>query len=488
MGDYWQITRVYLNGKTASLWCFLLLCLLAVSGFGEELERNVGTAMGGVLSKKSYLAMFAYFNACLLGALLRDNLARPWALVMPHYRKKHLLVTAFLAVSLLAIPMLLIAPVGTTDIAWLSVVVIFLTCVAAGLWTLHQPTLGVLALPFLAFVFTPASSSPLLAAFLAGTSLLTSAMLIFVSLSSLAALAWRLLSFNAESPEYATARVWGDFLRGQFPLGLIGPSFQGSFFQGSLTTEKQANGHPWGSPISSMSNLQQVDKLSSSSERILWERLKLWRLGTSQTPTFVSVGYLMGLALLMMPPMVVLQRWAGVENPAKSVVVIMSVMVMTNPITIWIPWIKRLPRLGYESLRPRTRHEFIRELGLSLLSDIAQFWLGGVLTAGIAAAIWARELLQFNHAVLFILGTGAGQLCVFGAMGIWLLKRRGMAASLTRQFHPLLAMACWTLFVVMNERVGFEVNLALTFILASLSVATIWLAYRRWCRTDLNWL
>ena len=169
MGDYLRIARAYLSRTAAALWCFMFLCLLSVSAdVGDTFARNPGGILGGVLSRKSYMAMFAYFNACLLGVLLRDNIAHPWASVLPRYRQKHLLVTALIALFFLGIPMFSMEFVGTSDIAPTSVAVIFLTCLAAGLWTLHHPVLGVLAFPFLVFAMAPSSSSPVLAAFLRG--------------------------------------------------------------------------------------------------------------------------------------------------------------------------------------------------------------------------------------------------------------------------------------------------------------------------------
>jgi hypothetical protein len=84
----------------------MFLCLLIVSAVDGELARNQGGILGGLLSRKSYMAMFAYFNACVLGVLLRDNIAHPWASVLPHYRKKHLLVTTLIALFFLGIPCL----------------------------------------------------------------------------------------------------------------------------------------------------------------------------------------------------------------------------------------------------------------------------------------------------------------------------------------------------------------------------------------------
>jgi len=488
MGDYLRIARVYLSGTAAAAWCLTFFCLLYFSAVGEELARNDGTILlGGVLARKSYMAMFAYFNACLLGVLLRDNIAHPWASVLPRYRQKHLLVTTLIALFFLGIPMFSMEFAGTSDIAPTSVAVIFLACLAAGLWTLHHPLLGVLAFPFLVFVMARTSSSPALAAFLAGTTPATSGVLVCISLLALWAFAWRLLALHEETLEYAVARLWGDLLRGRGSARVWDEYLRG---QANTLAALPANQRAALQKVDALkkpfTNLKQVDDLSGYSERSLWQRLQLWRLGTAPTRTSMSVGYLMVITLVIIPPMVLIQRLAGGENPASATVVIFSVGVMTNPVTIWLPWIMRLQRLGYESLRPRTRQEFVRELGLAILWDIIQCWLGGVLFMGIVAAIWAPELLQVKNILLFILGTAVGQLCVYAMMGPWLLRflKRGILASLACAFCPFFAimLIVWAI----NSRNGVELNLAFASVLAAASLATIALAYRRWCRADLD--
>ena len=134
-------------------------------------------------------------------------------------------------------------------------------------------------------------------------------------------------------------------------------------------------------------------------------------------------------------------------------------------------------------MRPRTRQEFVSELGLALLWDITLCWLGGVLFMGIATAICAPELLQVKYIILFVVCTGVGQLCVY-AMGIWLLKR-GMIAFVCYETCAFMAIAMWMVWT-MNGRIGVEVNFAIASVLAAASVATILLAYRRWCRADLD--
>jgi hypothetical protein len=476
MGDYLRIARVYLYATPAAVWCFMFLALLSVSADVGELARNQGGILGGVLSKKSYMAMFAYFNACVLGVLLRDSLAHPWASLLPHYRKKHLLVTTLIALFFLGVPMFSMEFVGTSDVAPTSVAVIFLTCLAAGLLTLHHPLLGFLAFPFLAFVWAP-SSSPVLAGFLAGTNPPASAAFVFISLLALGALAWRLLVLNEEMLEYQVARVWGDFLRGRGQISR-GQAQTIADYLAALPADKRATPKNSGPLTNPFTNLNQIDNLSGYSERSLWQRLQLWRLGTAATRTWASVGFLMLITPLCILPFL----WT--EIPARNTVVIFSVQVMTNPFNIWLSWFNRRHRLGYESLRPRTRPEFVRELGLALLWDSIQFWLGGVLFMGITAAIWAPELLQVKNVILFVLCSGVGQLCVYALMGIWSLKR-GMVASIPCAVCAFMAIAQWIMWA-MDSSIGFEVNIAVASVLAAASVATIVLAYRHWCRADLD--
>jgi hypothetical protein len=477
MGDYLRIARVYLRGTAAAVWLFMFVCLLAESvaesAFDGDLPRHQGGVLGGVFSRKSYMAMFVYFNACVLGVVLRDSIAHPWASVLPHYRQKHLLVTMLIALLFLGIPTFSMVFVGTSDIAPTSVAVIFLTCLAAGLWTLHHPLMGFLAFPFLVFVMARSSSSPELAAFLAGTKPVASAALVFMSLAALWAFAWRLLALNEGMFEYAMARVWGDFLRGR------GQTFQKTIddYLAALPTDQRAALQNFDWQKKPFTNLKEVDNLSGYSERSLWQRFQLWRLGTAPTRASASVGGLMLITPIFILPFL----WT--ELPARNTVVIFSVQVMMNPFNIWPSWFKRRHRLGYESLRPRTRQEFVRELGLALLWDIIQCWLGGVLFMGIAAAIWAPELLQFKNLILFIFCTGVGQLCAC-AIGIWPLKR-GIVASISCTLCAFMAIAQWMIWT-MDGSISVEANVAIASILAAASVATIALAYRRWCLADLD--
>jgi hypothetical protein len=85
--------------------------------------------------------------------------------------------------------------------------------------------------------------------------------------------------------------------------------------------------------------------------------------------------------------------------------------------------------------------------------------------------------------ILFVFCTGVGQLCAY-AMGIWPLKD-GMVASVSCALCAFMAIAMW-MMLTMDGSIGVEANVAIVSVLAAASVATIALAYRRWCRADLD--
>jgi|GEM_PF-5364449 len=481
MSDYLRIASAYCNKVTVAVWCFLLICLLAICT-SEEFARNSGGVLGGVLSRKSYMAMFAYFNACLLGVLLRGHIAHPWATLVPHYRRKHLLVAASIAGILLALPMFLMGFLGTSDVAPSSVAVIFLTCLAAGMWTLHQPLSGFLAIPFLAFVAMPASSFPALANFLEGANPVVSVVLAWISLFALGVLAWRLLTLSEGKLEYAMARLWGDLFHGRTQSS----GEQSKLFHeyvAALPADQRATWKDFDTWKSSFNNLKELDGLSGCSERTLWQRMQLWRLGTTLAPTSISLGRLMLTTPLFVLPFVYLPAWMGAALPARDTVVIFSVQVMMNPFHIWLFWFMRRSRLGYESLRPRTRQEFVQELGLTLLWDLFQCWVGGVVFVAIAGAIWAPELLHWQNLLLFSFCTAAGQLAVF-AMGIWPI-RQGQGAGVLCTLCAFLGVALW-MVSTMNGSMGLVVPVSIASLLAGVSAVVIAIACGRWCRADLD--
>src|SRR5262249_26871389 len=152
-----------------------------------------------------------------------------------------------------------------------------------------------------------------------------SAALVFISLVALGALAWRLLALNEDMlVEYYVARMWGDFLSGRGVQTLQNPSAEIKLperWADALPADKRAtlqNFNPLKNPFT---NLKQVENLSGYSERSLWQRLQLWRLGTAPTRASASVGQLMVMTLIMMPLLMRL-------FPGRDTVAIFSVQVM----------------------------------------------------------------------------------------------------------------------------------------------------------------
>ncbi|MBS0265539.1 MAG: hypothetical protein JSS02_26640 [Planctomycetes bacterium] len=487
MSDYVQIARVYLYRPAVAFWVFLLFCLVAQTGGETLVARQTvpppSVAMGGIMSYKSYLAMFVYFNACVLGVMLRDCLARPWATVVPGYRQKHLVVATLLAGVCLGVPLFVLEVVGLGDNCPGSGLVIALTCLAAGLWTMHHPALGVLAIPFLVFVMARADESPGLAAFLEGNRLGISGTVACGSLVALGALAWRLLTWTEEGVEYATARVWGDLLRGRKAV-FRGPLPISVESLGAGPADPRGAGQTLSRLMTPFSNLTRIDRLDGYCERSLWQRVGLWRMGTAPTRSSASLGRLMVFSLVLIPISAWFWPTFGAELAAKNIVLIFAVGVMTNPFAVGLFWFMRRQRLGYESLRPLSRPAFVREIGLAIFCDTALAWLGGVVVLGVAAILWAPELLQARNLLLFLSCTAAGQLGAFALLAIW-SWRRGTAASIWCAVGAFMVLAQWMIWA-MDTRSGVAVHVALASVVTVASLVTIALAYRRWCLADLD--
>jgi len=60
-----------------------------------------------------------------------------------------------------------------------------------------------------------------------------------------------------------------------------------------------------------------------------------------------------------------------------------------------------------------------------------------------------------------------------------------MVASVSCTLCASMAIALW-IISTMGGSIGVEANIAIASVLAAASVATILLAYRRWCRADLD--
>ena len=162
MGDYLRIARVYLRGTAAAVWLFLFLCLLSISANAGDRGQPRWHPWRRPFEK------IIHGNVCVFQCL---SIRRPSqrqhgppvgvraAALSPEASPGHYAHRIVFPGD----PDVLDGVCGNQRHRPTSVAVIFLTCLAAGLWTLHHPLLGFLAFPFLAFAMTPSSSNPDLA-------------------------------------------------------------------------------------------------------------------------------------------------------------------------------------------------------------------------------------------------------------------------------------------------------------------------------------
>jgi hypothetical protein len=226
---------------------------------------------------------------------------------------------------------------------------------------------------------------------------------------------------------------------------------------------------------------QRLDRITIRPATTLWQRVALLRLADDTPVNLVWFAFVMGMAIVIM------------SLPLSSPNGLQQVFVfLLSPVTA-IAWmvplsatVSRGSRLGYESLRPQTRRQWVIENGLSIIINGMTVHLSIIaLSLIVAISLLGKEL----SAQLVVCGLPfvlSRQILIFG-LWFWVASFRstvmhaigaiGLISILTPSIiaFPYPSLGWWTI----------QSLLILSGIVASIGLALCWMAYRRWCRIDL---
>lgn len=226
---------------------------------------------------------------------------------------------------------------------------------------------------------------------------------------------------------------------------------------------------------------QRLDRITIRPATTLWQRVALLRLADDTPINLVWFAFVMGMAIVIM------------SLPLSSPNGLQQVFVfLLSPVTA-IAWmvplsatVSRRSRLGYESLRPQTRRQWVIENGLSIIINGMTVHLSIIaLSLIVAISLLGKEL----SAQLVVCGLPfvlSRQILIFG-LWFWVASFRstvmhaigaiGLISILTPSIiaFPYPSLGWWTI----------QSLLILSGIVASIGLALCWMAYRRWCRIDL---
>jgi hypothetical protein len=482
---YSVVARTYVGWPLAgALIAVLVPACLAAAG--------VQSAVANVLAC-NFLTLG--FFAWSLGTHVKEQFANPRASLFPDFRRPHLAVAVAVAMAVLVLATGTICRTsGTALLGTAAVVLIIFTSV---LWWAYWPTWNWLWPTLLTLPLAFPLRQSCFTALAQGQAAVVSALLLLVCVALLATLLARLMRLDEELPEYhvplltrlssqrqadvrRTWTTWGpadgqpDFLTRRLPADQGGSGR----FPGVQAAEPQpstAGEQPAGQPDFFPRRLP-VDTGGS-----LWGRVRLWCFGMSH----LSQGAVLAMGL----PLAFLGLYFTASNAQMTISSLIEfpfyygfLMSVGAPVL----WVQRWPRLGYELLRPTTRRDFCRQMGLAFARESFEEWLWLLLGLGCLAAIWFPALLRTWDLAVYL----ALLVCMW--LGQW--AAMAWAVSYTRSLFLLVPatfavssvpLRMWTRYQTGALPFMTEYYLQLALGMMLLWIVVLFLAYRRWQQLDL---
>jgi hypothetical protein len=459
---YWQIFLTYVRGRI--YWLVGLMLLI-----------GCGLLLGAVLSGKREVMgdpdmpyagvgffFFGYFGMVVFH--LKQQIALPQASLIPGYRVPQLVVAL-----VMTLPMLVVVPVvasvgfGLPILPLLSLVVAFSALLAWGICRGSGAAI-VLAVGCWFLPALPAVHRLFLDRFVTDHSLtnsLTALPVLALGVGGLALVGRRLLALKEEMPGYAKN-------------SLMNRSAFWSDSRGTGTAVK-VNFDTWWWRFVYGPNERQLGGPGVHSGAGFWRRVAHWRTAYA-SPRMMFPAVIMFALMFMFG--IHFSTTEGASNMVGGYLYLMPAFI------VCIQQYGRWPMLGYESLRPVTRRDFVLENGAGVALHMAQVWLTMASALVAVAAALSPGLLGGGELWRSLAASALAQVPAT-AIVWWLLRVRvrsvliGMAMVGGASFAPL-SVFTRDLWAVPP---GWGAAVAGAVVVVGAVIA--WDAYRRWMRADL---
>ncbi len=226
---------------------------------------------------------------------------------------------------------------------------------------------------------------------------------------------------------------------------------------------------------------RRLDRITTRPATTLWQRVALLRLA-DDTP--VNLGwfvFVMGMAIVIMS--LPLSSHNGFQQVFVFLLSIVTAVACIAPLGATV---SRRSRLGYESLRPQTRRQWVIENGLSIIINGMIVHLSIIAFSLIVAILLLGKALSPQLVVFGLPLVLSRQILIFG-LWFWVASFRstvmhaigaiGLILILTPSSitFPYPSLDWWTI----------QSLLILSAIVSIIGLALGWMAFRRWCRIDL---
>lgn len=445
----------------------LILFVITVSGVVMIYAANAGDRGSG--SSDMGLITFLLFPMVMLnqylGAFLKHQMATYRAALVPGYRTPHLIAAALVVLF----PLLVCTVTATVRSLPLPGIIGILAFAAmAGLhggnssqlvaWSCYAFLIATFFVPHLrAAIFEmlngqePGMAWSLISASVAGTALLFH----------------RLATLTEDDPEFGRVMPMDPWDRSAF----------------ASRTRNRSLFHQRPTFISLMTGAAslRLDSITTKPARTMWQRVALLRLADDAPMNigwfvFATTTAVFMITLMLYSHGTRLQAFALLLSLATAVVWIAQLGATAS----------RWSRLGYESLRPQTRRQWVIENGLSIIIS------GMLLQSSILPLSVNLAILLFGKSLSpELIGCGlllilSRHILIFG-LWFWVASFRSTFLSAIAGFGLVLILTPSSI-TFPYPSFGWWTTQSLLILSGIVSVAGIalcWMAYRRWCRIDL---
>jgi hypothetical protein len=167
----------------------------------------------------------------------------------------------------------------------------------------------------------------------------------------------------------------------------------------------------------------------------------------------------------------------------QATVALGAVMSVLMPIfCVTATWMSRRRSMGYELTRPVPRERFVREFGLAMAADLAEWWLWMTAAALVPLLVWGPPLRAADVVAMIVL-SAAEQVLAFGILAT-VLRLRSPHASEGSIMTSIIVVVAPIMVTTSIPRTP-ALTLMIAAGVAALGAALTYDAYRRWCEMDL---
>ncbi len=462
MAIYWQIVLTYVTRKL--FWLLLGIILL----FG--LPRL--STQPDLAQQVAILTLAPMFITCLgmlVGIHLKHQFANPRSTCLPNFRGPHLVVAAAICLSQIG----LLAGLGSLvpEFSFSGILAALLVLLMLALWIGCSPNRAVGAV-FIFPLCVPMSAfgRGLLMEIISGREPLLAGCLISGSVAGLILFADHLLSLSEDDPAY----------------GLVYPMNPWDLRATAQRSIQRCLGQRegWLLDLMMLGTSARLTRATAEPATTFWRRVELFRIGET-TPAHFAYSFAV-IVLCELGFLCWMGRFILSEQNLRVALAFPLTFAVVVACGQWLPWLSRWSRMGYESLRPVTRRQWVVENGAGILWSTATLDACLIAVQVVAIACFLPQFASSPVLLEALLIALSGQVLAFGvsawvaSFGSVFLLTAWVGAALQFAFVP------W-FFTGLGKMPQVSFGGLMFLGLANLVVGAGFLrmGFRRWCRMDL---